>query len=488
MPQNQSRHMTPLIIRLAAFAMMMALAMGITLAAGIRPAAATDAAVIETSGEQQGDGRFLRMGLNKSAVIKLPVAAKEVIVGESTVVDVVLRNKTTAYLFARAAGQTNVFFFDANGQQILQLDLEVTLDTKALKKLIDRSIPGNDIQVDSTGANIVLKGTAANAQQAKMAESLAARFLGVTSSAQGDNGAPDPNSPVVNLLKIADGDQVMLKVKVVELKRSVLKQLGINLEGALKIGGTALSLNNTTLTELDELNNRSILDSAVDVASGGNSIDVNVRALEQQGLATTLAEPTLTAISGAPASFQAGGEFPYRVCDQGDLRLTCEVQFKPYGVSLNFTPTVLSEGRIALNIATEVSELAKFVLGIPSIDTRKAQTSVEMPSGGSMMMAGLIKDVSQQDLKGAPGLKTLPVLGALFSSRQYQANQTELVVIVTAYVVRPVQEKQLATPVDRLNMPTDLQQIFLGRLNRIYGVAGDGPAGVYHGRVGHIVE
>lgn len=149
---------------------------------------------------------------------------------------------------------------------------------------------------------------------------------------------------------------------------------------------------------------------------------------------------------------------------------------------------MLSEGRIALNINTEVSELGRLVFRVPSIDTRKAQTSVEMPSGGSMMMAGLIKDVTLQELKGTPGLKSLPILGALFSSRDYQKDQTELVVIVTAYIANPVPEKQLSTPTDGFNSPTDPQQIFLGRLNRIYGVPGDRPANVYHGRVGHIID
>ncbi len=440
------------------------------------PAHATDLSSVATSGGQQQSGRFLRIGLAKSAVIRLPSDAKDVIVGDSAVVDVVLRQRNTAYLFARSAGQTNIFFFNGNGQEILHLDLEVTLDSKGLKQLLDRSIPGNDIQVDSTGSNIVLKGTARNAQEASMAVSLASRFAsnaGATGTATGDN------SPVVNLLKIAQGDQVMLKVRVVELKRTVLKRLGVNINGA--------DFSNNPVSRLDQPF-FDLLNATFGLGSGSYSVDVAIKALEEQGLATTLAEPTLTAISGAPASFLAGGEFPYSDCQAEDVRFVCDVEFKPYGVNLSFTPTVLSEDRIALNISTEVSELGERILNIPSIDTRKAQTSVEIPSGGSMMLAGLIKDVTSQDLKGTPGLRTLPVLGSLFSSREYQQNQTELVVIVTPYIARPVQEKQLATPTDRFNPPTDLQQIFLGRLNRIYGAPGDQPAGKYHGNVGHIID
>jgi pilus assembly protein CpaC len=176
------------------------------------------------------------------------------------------------------------------------------------------------------------------------------------------------------------------------------------------------------------------------------------------------------------------------LCEGSGADRDCGVDFKDYGVSLNFTPTVLSESRIALNIATEVSEIVDRTIGAPALDTRTAQTSVEIPSGGSMMMAGLIKDVTTQELNGTPGLKTLPVLGALFTSRDYLKNQTELVVIVTPYIARPVQEQQLATPLDKFNPPTDLQQLFLGRLNRIYGVSGEHSAGVYHGKVGHIID
>jgi len=457
-------------------------------------AQATDADLVETSGGQQQESRFLRLGIAKTAVVKLPAAAKDVIVGQNEVVDVVVRNRNTAYLFARTAGQTNVFFFDAKGQEILHLDLEVTLDAKALKKLLDRSIPGTDIQVDSMGTNVVLKGKVANAQEAKMAEDLANRFIG-NSTGQGSSssfavnfGNSSSQSGVVNLLTIAESDQVMLQVKVVELKRSVLKQLGVKLDAAVNIGAGKLNVVSNPFNLLE-----SILPDTFEAGggwqSGADKVNAAIKAMEREGLATVLAEPTLTATSGAEASFKAGGEFPYRTCDRSDDEVTCDYEFKEYGVSLGFTPVVMSEGRIALKINTEVSELARFVdRNVPAIDTRKADTSVELPSGGSMLMAGLIKDVSRQELEGAPGLRSVPVLGALFSSRDYQAEQTELVVIVTPYISRPVQESQLATPLDRYNPATDLQQIFLGRLNRLYGTAGENPGGVYHGQVGHIVE
>lgn len=433
---------------------------------------ATDLDYTQTTGGQQDDGNFLRIGIGKSAVVKLPAAAKDVIVGDPTVVDVVLRNRNTAYFFARTPSQTNVFFFDADGNQILNLDLEVSVDSKAIKKLIDRTIPGNAIVVDSTGKNIVLKGTVANGQDSRLAEDLVQQSL---------NGQCD--CKVVNAMKIAEGDQVMLKVRVVELKRSLLKDFGIRTSTNISVGNFGFNF---------KTGGNGYKGSSDYTSNGGGgdsfSTSVNLDALESEGLASTLAEPTLTAVSGSPARFHAGGEFPYRICTRDDNGTDCEVQFKAYGVSLDFTPTVLTEGRINLAIRTEVSELGQVLDGVPSIDTRNAQTAVEIPSGGSMMLAGLIKDVSAQDLAGTPGLRKLPILGALFNSRNYQRNQTEMVVIVTPYIVNPTSEANLATPTDGLNVPTDRQGILFGRLNKVYGTPGKHPNGVYHGKVGYIIE
>ncbi len=209
----------------------------------------------------------------------------------------------------------------------------------------------------------------------------------------------------------------------------------------------------------------------------------------------TLAEPTLTAISGESAKFLAGGEYPVPVgADDNEVK----IEFKPFGVGLGFTPVVMSEGQISMRINTEVSELSNEnaitiasgtdEITIAALKVRRAETTVEIPSGGSLVMAGLIQDTVKQHINGIPGLKNLPVLGTLFRSRDFQSDQTELVVIVTPYVVSPVNEKQLATPFERFNTPTDRQTILFGRLNKIYGIAGDGPKGTYHGNVGYIVE
>jgi pilus assembly protein CpaC len=428
----------------------------------------------------ENDGHFVRIGLNKSIVIRLPANAHDVIVGDPTIVDAVVRSKNTAYLFARATGQTNIFFFDENGQQILNLDLEVAVDTTALQKLLQRSIPGTKITVDTIDKNVILGGTAATITEAKFAAEIASKFA---------------TSGVINTVKITGEDQVMLKVRIVEVQRNVLKQFGVDLQALLNIGKFAVNL--SSITQVGGAI-QSITPSTLSTpeagykgvySSGSNSITGVIRAMESDGVLKTLAEPNLTAVSGQSAKFHAGGQIPYKTCSGSIGSITCTVQFKDFGVTLGFTPQVLSEGRINLKINTEVSDIGTVqVDGLTTIDTRSADTVIELPSGGSMMLAGLIKDKTRQLVDGTPGLKKLPILGSLFRSRDYVNNQTELVVIVTPYLVGSVAEKQLSTPVDNLNIATDRQTILLGRLNKVYGTAGKNPDGVYHGNVGFIVE
>ena len=447
-----------------------ALALALAAAALAAPtgiSAASDLDYGQSAGSDQG--HLVRIGLNKSVVIRLPAEAKDVIIGNPEIVDAVVRTKNTAYLFARKAGQTNIFFFDAAGQQIMNVDLEVAVDGLAIQKLIDRSIPGNHIKVDTVEGSVVLGGTADNAVQAKLAQDIAAKFAG-------------SDSNVVNGMAISEGDQVMLKVRVVEVQRDVLKQLGISLDKlAISAGNVAIGMATNNAFGFNPP-----LTGNIGYNSSNFTLDTSIQALERDGVLRTLAEPTLTAISGQVANFHAGGEFPIHTisaCGQ----ITCDtVTYKDFGVQLGFTPEVLSGGRISLKINTEVSELSDVASG--ALNTRRADTTVELPSGGSMMMAGLIKNVTQQDISGTPGLKNLPVLGALFRSRSFQANQTELVVIVTPYIVNPVNEKQLATPADRFNPATDRQAILFGRLNQLYGAPGRKPGGVYHGTIGYIYE
>lgn len=431
-----------------------------------------------TSAADASGGRLVRIGLNKSIVIKLPTEARDVLVGNPDIVDAVVRTKNTAYLFARALGQTNIFFFDANGQQILALDLEVSQDTVALQKLIRRTIPGTRITVDTVGDNVVLAGSAKNQAEARLAFDLAAKF---TNDIDGKK--------VLSTINVVGKEQVMLKVRIAEVQRNVLKQLGINTTALFSIGKFAFNLANLNPFTTPLLSPSGGYQGTY--SNGGDQATVLLRAMERDGLLRTLAEPNLTAISGESAKFLAGGEFPIPVSDQ-DGRVT--IEFKPFGVGLGFTPVVMSEGRISLKINTEVSEISTELsittdrIVIPALNVRRAETTVELPSGGSIAMAGLIKDNLRADITGTPGLKNLPILGALFRSRDFQLNQSELVVIVTPYVVNPVNEQELALPTDGLAPATDRQAILFGRLNRTYGSPGKKPSGAYHGNVGYIVD
>jgi pilus assembly protein CpaC len=420
--------------------------------------------------------RFVRIGLNKSVVVKLPADAKDVIVGNPDIVDAVVRTKNTAYLFARSPGQTNIFFFDAAGQQILALDLEVAVDTTAIRKILNRTLPGNSITVDSANNNIILGGVARNSLEAKTAVDLATQF----SSNSSTTGA------IVNTMTVSGEDQVMLKVKVVEIQRDVLKQFGVDLGALLEAGKFAFKIANINPFANSLISGGGGYKAAY--ASGGTQIEGLIRAMEGDGLVRTLAEPNLTAMSGQPAKFLAGGEFPYELCKVSQNTRDCTISFKNFGVELDFTPTVLTENRINLKIKTDVSELSSISsINVPTINRRSTETTLELPSGGSMMIAGLIKETTRQNINGTPGLKKLPILGTLFRSRDFVSNETELVIMVTPVLVRPTDQGKLTSPDKGFNPPTDRQGIFFGRLNRVYG-KGEMPEGSYNGNVGFIVE
>jgi pilus assembly protein CpaC len=441
--------------------------------------------------------RFLRMGLNKSVAIRLPVAAKDVLVGNPEVVDAVIRTRTTAYLFAKKNGQTNLFFFDDAGRQILNLDIEVAADVKALKQLLDRTLPDNQITIDTVADNIILRGVAKSSGEAKQALDLAQMF--VAGSGQGDS------NKVVSALNIAAREQVTLRVRIAEVKRDVLKQLGVDYNAAFAQGsfaagmvtGNPFSLNGPLAgNTLFPTNPLSGLSGGGTGNTGarlqyGDNIDSFIQAMERDGLLRTLAEPTLTAISGESAKFLAGGEFPIVTAIDSNTG-TRTVEFKEFGVGLGFSPVVLSEGRISLKINTEVSEPdgSAGVPGITGLKTRKAETTVELPSGGSMIMAGMIQEDTRQAINGIPGAKNLPVLGQLFRSNDFQQSQTELTVMVTPYIIKPVNERELVSPIDKLSVATDRQSYLFGRLNKVYGTQGGVTKGgsTYHGNVGFIVE
>jgi pilus assembly protein CpaC len=464
-----------------------------------------------------GSTRRVTVGLNKSMVIDLPGDAHDILVANPEVADAVTRTSRRIYVFAKMVGETNVFIFDSSGNQLLSLDLVIERDIQGLEAYIEKYVPGSDVKVEMVNDNVILTGSVPTPQASARAVELARIFVtggeattnqfSNTSQVTGGAGTTivfgndeqRQQSQIVNLLQIDGEDQVHLKVTIAEIQRTVVKQLGINLTGAGSIGG----LNWSTFTDNPFLLNKNLTSSQArgSWTGGSNSIESIMHALDSAGVMRTLAEPTLTAISGETASFRVGGD--YAVSDgkdESDDGITYNFRMVEYGVGLAFTPVVLSPGRISLKLRTEVSEpTAESPYAIPrgavpaapvlGIRRREAETTVELPSGGSMVIAGLLQDDVRQTASGFPGLSKVPVIGTLFRSREFQRKETELVVIVTPYLVRPVARQNLARPDDNFNPSADGAAIFLGRLNRIYGsVEGELPAGRYHGNPGFIFQ
>jgi pilus assembly protein CpaC len=428
------------------------------------------------------NARFIPLGVSKSVVLDLPRDIKDVLIADPKIANAVVRSARRAYIIGAAVGQTNIFFFDAEGHQIAGYDIAVTRDLNGIRAAVKQALPGSDIQVEAVGDSVLLTGNVASAAEAQMAFDIATRLLGVGSASIIQDGAK-----VVNAIKVHGRDQIMLKVTVAEVKRNIVKQLGIDLNGSFNIGTSVLNLNTANTFPI----NVAPTDT---VALGTKSVTATLRALEAAGVTRVLAEPTLTAISGESASFIAGGKFPYPT-PPTQAGGGPGYAWQTFGVSLTFTPVVLSEGRISLKVATEVSELAPensvTIAGttVPGITTRDVDTTVEIPSGGSLAMAGMIEEQTKQSITGLPGLMQLPVLGTLFKSRDYLNNQTELMVIVTPYVVRAVATKDLSRPDDGFADSADPAAVLLGSLNRIYGVPGNAdPKRTYRGNYGFILD
>jgi pilus assembly protein CpaC len=479
---------TRTLIRNAALA---ALIVGAALAP-MAPATGADAQypVIKVAASE-ATSRFIPLGIGKSVVVDLPSDIKDVLVADPKIANAVIRSSRRVYMIGVKVGQTNIFFFDAQGRQIAGFDVAVTRDLNGLRAALRQTLPDSDIRIEGVGDSaVMLSGTAASPGESQQAFDIASRLVG--------DGAK-----VVNGITVRGRDQVMLKVTVAEVQRDVIKQLGIDINGSLSYGTAVVNLNSTNTFNATGLTPSSQLTSAFGV---NPSINATLSAMERAGVIRTLAEPNLTAISGETATFVAGGEFPIPAglsCDTTKSPPICQAQieFKKFGVGLTFTPVVLSGGRISLKVQTEVSDLSlensfpvtvpgsTTTLTIPSIRTRRAETTVEIPSGGSLALAGMIQEQTKQSINGLPGLMQLPILGALFKSRDYVNRQSELMVLVTPYVVRAVAQKQLSRPDDGFSDPNDPSSILLGRLNRIYGVAGKTEQShAYHGNYGFILD
>lgn len=402
------------------------------------------AATLGTSGPARANNDIVYVSATKNASIKVAkgkpktivtsAAFYQIVIGDPEIANVNPLTDKSFYVLGNNLGTTGVALFDEKKQLVGTVDIEVTLDTDQLASTIRASVPDANIRVGSANGRVVLSGEADDAVAAEKANQIATRFSG--------------KEDVINSVNISSSQQVQLNVRFVEINRQAGQQLGAKYSAnfAYGIGGRDVTLEPGAIAPAGsgEIIGR--------LLSNGVSIDIAIKALEDHGLARRLAEPNLIARSGQTASFLAGGEFPIPVSeDNGKI----SVSYKKYGVSLDFTPTVLKDGLVSLDIAPEVSSIdasASYNIGnisVPGFIVRRAKTSVDLKNGQSFMIAGLLQSQNDITTSRIPGLGKLPVLGSLFSSKAYQRRETDLVIIVTPYLVKPVDpSKKLAEPTD----------------------------------------
>lgn len=466
----------------------LALATALTvLSLGIVPTtqATAQESQITISSAAYGAVRKMDLDLNKSVIVDLPAGVAEVVVSQPTVAAAIMRTRTRAIVQGIGGGDTNIFFLDDQGRTISILDIRVIKEPSqvgnALQEVLARVIPGSKIRVESVTLGdamsgqvvnrVVLTGTVLSGDDKERAGQVAMQFAG------------DPTN-VANIIEVAGAQQVMLQVTVAEVSRDTMKQLGINLSGSLSVGTFNARLGSTQAAPT--------LGNGVSggFTAGNVAISAQLRALEQRGSLRMLAEPILTAMSGQPADFLVGGQIPV-LSGVKDGERTYDL--KDFGVKLEFTPTVKSNGVIAMQIKTEVSELSEtgFTIGnetVPGFNNRKASTSVELRPGETMAIAGMIQDKLRQQISGLPGFSNIPILGAMFRSRDYQRNQTELAIIITPYLSTPM-IGQPPLPTDSFVPASDAEAIFLGTMQRNYGVGGNAEMrGGFKGSVGFVLD
>ena len=530
-------------------------------AAQVEPASAQSLRINRGGGAQSAS---MVLPFGKSAIIDLPADARDILISNPLVADATVRTARRAYVIGRALGQTNIFFFDARGEQIANVEIRVEPDVAPLNDILRRHAPDAHIEAEAVNGAIILSGSARSAAEADRAQQIANQYLATSSGGGAPAGAAAGQNRIVNLIQVQGSEQVQVRVRVVEMSRTLVRQLGINLNydemvnsllpedafidlatqngfsingqalgGLVGSGGIAQSIlqpdgltfpGGVAGTGVDpatagvggySFDNGGTIDPIDDVETFGpgrlhaeRQTDASIQAFERAGLLRVLAEPNLTAISGEAARFLAGGEFPVPVsADDGEIT----VEFKPFGVALAFTPVVMSGGRISLKVATEVSELTSdgaistgdtpirnadgtttVIRGItiPALQVRRAETTLEMSSGSSIVLAGMIQERTRHALEGVPGVMNTPVIGSLFRSRDFVNNETELVIIATPYIVRPTAPDQLRTPADGFMNPSEGESLLTGRLNAMYRPpeANGGGERRLHGPHGHIIE
>lgn len=471
-----------------------------SIALGLALACASAGPQLSAAPAVQNASNNLAIGVNKGILLRLDRPATNVFIANPKVADIQIKSSRLIYVFGTGEGATTLYAVDGAEQVIYAAEVQVANNIDQIKTMLDTAMPETDITVKTLNGLVVLEGTVSTPDMVATSARLVQDFVG-------------EKQKVVNNLTSVTPMQVNLQVKIAEVSRDVLKEVGFNGATRDKTGGFLFNLsrgrNFVNITDrplgalptadassffglpagsislpldpgtgqfVNPANPGTIFDflvppdgrTAIGIAGKLFGIDAAgaLDALAQEGMVTILAEPNLTALSGELASFLAGGEFPVPISQEPGV---ISIEFKPYGVGLSFIPVVLSGDRISLKVKPEVSELSSAGairingFDVPGIVTRRAETTVELGSGQSFMIAGLLRNGTTQDVSKTPGLGNLPVLGALFKSDRFRRNESELVIVVTPYLVRPVNAKDIRLPTDGLKSPSDLERWLLGR-------------------------
>ncbi len=414
-------------------------------------------------------GPAIKLDVGKGDLIRLDRNADTVFVADPAIADVRVKTPRLIYIFGKVPGETSLYAVDAEQHVITNKSVVVKRDVARLQAAIDQLVPGGGVQVKPVDGSLVLVGHVATPAEAEDARRIARPF--VTDDKQ-----------LINHIAVDAPNQVNLRVRVAEVQHNVVKELGINWDALGHFGNFALGLATgspvTSAAGGFITRNAGIGGTTDSGVFGFNTTNVSINsvidALNQNGLVNVLAEPNLTAVSGETASFLAGGEFPIPVPQSGSggSAPTITVMYKPFGVALAFTPVILANGRISLRVRPEVSQVSATgqvqINGftIPALTTRRAETTIELGSGQTFALGGLLQNNIADTVNKVPGLGELPVLGPLFRSTQFQRNETELVILVTPYLVRPVSDQRLATPNDGYIPPNDLDMDVAGKTQR----------------------
>jgi len=435
----------------------------------------------------------LSITLGKADIVSLPGNVSDVLVADPSVVDVQAVQADKLYIVGLNVGDTNIIALNAQGNVIRRIDIHVSYDLQAIQSLVESLFPDEKAKVSAIHDQILLTGRVSNPETASKIANLVGHYV---SDLQDESGK-EIDQLISNLMEVRGEQQVMLQVKIVEAERSIIKELGVDtrLNDPDELSVTSLFGASPPISYTGDLASRGGINAVQTAAGAGltlaqdpmglgglfldtgingvGQLGVFLEALEEENLVNVLAEPNLTAVSGQQAGFLAGGEFP--VPTGRDQFGNITIEFREFGVSLNFRPVVLSDKRINLQLNTEVSSLDNtnaVVLSdlvVPGLDIRRAETTIELPSGGSLMIAGLLQSETAKGMNGLPGIKNTPVLGDLISSDSFSRDETELVVIVTTYLVESYADKEKSEKVPR-EQNSQMAKIFAGNIRRMFNL------------------